>query len=273
MRGQIAWTNYRALGLTAEQVPGLIRMAVDEELQWADSDSPEVWAPLHAWRALAQLQAGPAAEPLVGLLDRIDEFNDEWVNDELPVVLSQIGEAALEPLARCLADPERGLWARVAAAKSLAALGRYRPELRDGCVAVLAGQLAAFENQSPTLNGFIVSYLVDLGAVEVEAVMARAFGAGRVDLGVVGDWEETQIQLGLLAERLTPKPRSALLNRVLGLLGEAAPPAPEPAKRPAEAGNKPKVVSQAKLETQRKAKAKAKRKQQRQTRKKSRKRT
>lgn len=59
--------DVRALGLTAEQVPALIRMAVDEELQWADSDSPEVWAPVHAWRALAQLQAGPAAKPLASL--------------------------------------------------------------------------------------------------------------------------------------------------------------------------------------------------------------
>lgn len=42
MRG---WPDYLKLGLTGEHVPELIRMALDEELHWADSESDAVWAP------------------------------------------------------------------------------------------------------------------------------------------------------------------------------------------------------------------------------------
>ena len=50
------WPNYLELGLTQEHIPELIRMLTDEDLIWAPSDSLEVWAPMHAWRALGQLQ-------------------------------------------------------------------------------------------------------------------------------------------------------------------------------------------------------------------------
>src|SRR5438093_123369 len=56
------WPNYLELGLSREHVPELIRMATDDELNWADSESLEVWAPIHAWRALGQLRAEEAAE-------------------------------------------------------------------------------------------------------------------------------------------------------------------------------------------------------------------
>jgi len=65
------------LGLGPQHVPDLIRMALDDELYWADSDSLEVWAPIHAWRALGQLRAEAAVQPLTRLLARIDDFDDD----------------------------------------------------------------------------------------------------------------------------------------------------------------------------------------------------
>jgi hypothetical protein len=47
------WLDYLALGIGLEHVPDLIRMVQDEELNQAYSESLEVWAPVHAWRALA----------------------------------------------------------------------------------------------------------------------------------------------------------------------------------------------------------------------------
>ena len=35
--GQREWRDYAALGLAAEHIPELIRMALDEELAWADA--------------------------------------------------------------------------------------------------------------------------------------------------------------------------------------------------------------------------------------------
>ena len=62
-----------------------------------------------------------------------------------------------------------------------------------------------------TLNAFLMSYLVDLKAVEAAPVMEKAFAADRVDISVQGDWEDVQIRLGLLDERLTPAPDYHLL--------------------------------------------------------------
>jgi HEAT repeat protein len=36
----------------------------DEAPLWADQNSMEVWAPVHAWRALGQLRAEEAIKPL-----------------------------------------------------------------------------------------------------------------------------------------------------------------------------------------------------------------
>jgi len=45
-----------------EAVPRLIHLAVDEELNQAASDSPEVWAPLHAIQIPGELGAPDASD-------------------------------------------------------------------------------------------------------------------------------------------------------------------------------------------------------------------
>ncbi len=49
-RKRVTWLDYLAYGLTSSDVPELIRLTLDEDLRWADSDSDEVWAGIHAWR-------------------------------------------------------------------------------------------------------------------------------------------------------------------------------------------------------------------------------
>ena len=272
------WFSYSTLDLKAAHISDLIRMALDDDLHWADSDSREVWAPLHAWRALGQLQAGEAIEPLLTLLSRIDEFNDDWVGEDLPKAIGLIGQAALEPVARYLADPDHLLWARVAASTSLVEIARRYPDLREQCVTSLTQQLSRFNELDPILNGSIISDLVDLRAVEAAPVIEQAFAAKRVDISILGDWEDTQIELGLLTKRLTPKPNYHLWDRVLGpLLGtgqEASEPPPEtPHRQPDDnAVLRARLKTQAEAQRKAKAKAKAKRKQQKKSRQQSRRR-
>jgi hypothetical protein len=203
------WPNYLAYGLGPEHIPDLIRMATDEELNTASSDSLEVWAPVHAWRALGQLRAEAAAEPLTGLLHRIDDDRDDYVGEELPEVYGLIGPAAIPVLAAYLADASHPLYACAAAAHSLGEIGANHPGSRADCVAALTAQLEHFDENDPTLNAFIISYLMDLKAVESAPVMERAFAAGQVELPVAGDWEDVQIDLGLRRTRETPKPNYA----------------------------------------------------------------
>ena len=207
VRDQPEWLDYLALGLTSDHVPDLIDMAQDEDLHWAMPDTAEVWAPIHAWRALAQLQAGDAVQSLLYLFSRIDVHDDDWVAEDLPRALGVLGPAAILDLRDYLAGASHGLWARVAAAASLAEIGKRHPEARTRCLAVLAGQLEHFVHTDPTLNAYVISQLIDLKAVEAASVIRRAFAAERVDLSIEGDWEEVQIRLGLLQKRLTPRPR------------------------------------------------------------------
>ena len=106
-RGGIeAWPDYLALGFTEAHVPELLRMASDRDLNEANRDSFHIWAPVHAWRTLGQLRAEAAAGPLVRLFEQFSD--DDWVNNELPQVLSLIGPAAVPALAGFLEDGDAG---------------------------------------------------------------------------------------------------------------------------------------------------------------------
>lgn len=197
--------NYLADGFGLGHVPDLIRILEDNELAEWDSDAPEAWAQCHAWRILGQLRAVQAIVPLLNLLRYVDERDDDWVRDEVPVILAFIGADSLQPAADFLADTKNGLWSRIAAVATIEAIGNDYAEARSRCVQIVSQQLEQFAEQDEILNASLVDCLVELKAVEAAPLMERAFAAGYVDLTLRGDWEEIQIDLGLLKERLTPK--------------------------------------------------------------------
>jgi hypothetical protein len=206
------WPNYLELGLGPEHIPDLIRMATDEDLHWADSESLEVWAPVHAWRALGQLHAEAAIEPLVSLLSRIDEEDDDWADEDVPRVLGMIGSASIPALAAFLSDEQHGFYARVNAAEALQYVAEANPNVRAQCIAVIMCQLTKFATQDEGLNAFLIYPLIELKAAEALPLIEQAFAADRVDEMVFGDWEDVQIKFGLKAERETPRRRSNLLS-------------------------------------------------------------
>jgi Protein of unknown function (DUF1186) len=195
--GNQNWPDYLAMGFEPAHIPELIRITTDEALNNADSESSEVWAPLHAWRTLGQLRAEAAIDPLIGLFERIDKQEDDWVLEDLPQALGEIGPSALAALSTYLANPSHGLGSRQAAAQSVNKIGQRYPESRDKCVAALNYQLAQFKQNGKTLNGMLISCLLDLDAVESALIMAQAFAAKKVDQSVVGDWADVQLALGL----------------------------------------------------------------------------
>jgi hypothetical protein len=189
------WPDYRELGIGPEHIPDLIRMATDEELNEADSESREVWAPIHAWRALGQLRAVEAVEPLLGLFDRLEY--DDWVNEELPGVFGMIGPAALPVLAEYIADLSHNDSSRISAIAGIENIGKRWPDAKGESITLLEKRLKRFEENEPDVNGFIVEALVELGARETAPVIERAFDEGYVDPIVMGDWDDVQVELGL----------------------------------------------------------------------------
>jgi|GEM_PF-348126 len=215
--------KFSSLGIRAEDVPELIRMVTDEELHGGPSDSKIIYAPVHAWWALAELRAEEAIAPLLGLLRFIDEDHDDWVGEDLPRVFAQFGTSAVSPVAEYLANPAHGEWARVSAAVSLGKIAHTHPEMRAECIARLTAQLEQFAGQSETLNAFLMSPLLDLHAVEAAPLLEKVFAAGCVDESVNGDWEDLQIELGLKTQREHPRKPNKLtmmfdpIRRELGL--------------------------------------------------------
>jgi tetratricopeptide (TPR) repeat protein len=168
-------------------VPPLIEIATDPELIWADSDSPEVWAPTHAMHLLGRLQATAAIAPLLALLEREEEA--DWIRKELPDVLAQIGPAAIEPLKTFAADRNHNILGRSAACGSLVKIAQSRPETRQEVVDFLRALLPAYPDERPddeTFRGFVVADLLDLKAKEAYPDIEAAFVEDRVDELVVG---------------------------------------------------------------------------------------
>ncbi len=200
------WPNYLELGLGPEHIPDLIRMATDKELNWADSESLEVWAPLHAWRALGQLRAEEAVEPLLSLFEDLED--SDWVGSELPEVFAMIGPAVLPTLAAYIADVSHGEQARSYVVSSIETIASQRPETRPACVALLIKQLELFAENGPDLNASLILGLVELQAVEAAPLIEQAFAAKSVDLFLIGDWEDVQVELGLLSAEELEQRRS-----------------------------------------------------------------
>jgi hypothetical protein len=204
-----SWLNYQDLGITPEHIPELIRIIQEIEAFWPEGEleADEVSAPIHAWRALGQLKATEAIPALIKLIIQNEELENDWIMEEIPEVMGMIGPVCIPTLQEYLLNPERLIWASVTAGHCLSEIGKQNPESRSDCVAALQAGLENYAKNDETINGFLISYLADLGAVEAAPLVERAYQADMVDLSIMGDFEEYQIVVGLLKERITPPPR------------------------------------------------------------------
>jgi hypothetical protein len=222
LRGRNEWHDYHSLGLTEDDIPALLRMAMDEELNWSDSDSTEVWAPIHAWRALGQLRAEAAVQPLLNRIEYLIEIDDEWVMEDMPTIFGMIGPPAVPALTAYLSKKHKEEYAPAIVAESMQNIAVRFPESREQCVASLMERLEHFYTNHEYLNASLISDLTKLQATEALPLIERAFAADRVDEFLRGDWEDVEIDFGLKETRdkpprgfeLIPDPTLALLNEL-----------------------------------------------------------
>ena len=153
--------------------------------------------------ARGELRATQTIEPLLALLDRAQELDDEWMQEDFPEVFGLLGPAILAPLAAHIADPSRAEFARIYAMDGIEHIGTQHPEARDEAVQILMRQLEHFEDEQEKeediyeINGFLVSNLVKLKAIEAAPLIERAFAADRIDEFIVGDWDDVQVEFGM----------------------------------------------------------------------------
>lgn len=184
--------------LTCQHIPELIRLAADAEIyarEW-DEDDPVLWAPVHARRALGQLKAVEAVQPLLDSMVQFGELDDTFLSD-LPKIFAEIGPSAIPTLVAMLSDSGKDEFDRACCSNALARIGKEHPESRDECVALLSAELARNGDESRFLNALLVDDLVKLKAVESAGTIEAAFAAGVIDESVVGNWERVQFELGI----------------------------------------------------------------------------
>jgi hypothetical protein len=161
-----------------------------------ESDRIDSWAPVHAWRALGQMQAEAATQPLTTILSK----DNDWVWEELPRVFSMIGPASVPVLVDFIHDASQEDSARNSAVDCLKDMALTHPECRDACVAAMIQQLEAFEQNDQGLNTILIGNLLDLEVQEAAPVIEQVYAAERVDEFMVGSWATVQIALGLKQE-------------------------------------------------------------------------
>lgn len=191
--------------ISADDVPGLIDIALKwSDVDWTPNPIPprtdeEIASllPVTAWRALADLQADAAVEPLLQLLRDCNDPYDEWLADDLPHFCSNIGEPAIQPLIPLAADPSLKEFVRTIALRSLGLVARNHPGTHERIVGCLTEIMAQAVEGHRTFNSLLLEELVDLGAVQAAEPIERAFSRNLIDHGMVGDWEQVRRDLGV----------------------------------------------------------------------------
>jgi hypothetical protein len=92
------------------------------------------------------------------------------------------------------------------AIEGLKEIAERHPDSRTECVGILARTLEQHADADGSINGFAVSALIDLAAVEVIDTMREAFRRNSVDISIAGDEEDVEIALGFRECRSTPAP-------------------------------------------------------------------
>lgn len=202
------WPDYQSqCDFNEKDIPALIDLYIDEEINAMDSDRPEVWAPVHAWRILGQLGSIAAIDPIITSFDTL--FEDDYAQSELPKVIGMIGPAAIPALSHYWQQPGKDAFSYGMAVDALCEIAKQHPEHREQVLAIYEDYMAEPDLSSRSLNGILIGQLLDLKAVESIDSIRRLFGLGCVDISFAGDLEEVEIELGFRSKRSTPKPSFA----------------------------------------------------------------
>ncbi|MEI8379991.1 MAG: DUF1186 domain-containing protein [Planctomycetota bacterium] len=196
--------------LSQGDVPGLIDIArswtiPDSELDAFDLDVDDLdvdsdrflLLPVTAWRALRELKAEAAVEPLINILCVLDDEFDDWAQEELPYVFGAIGEATLEPLTQVAKDEAKPDFIRSIAVHGLRRLIQYYPDTRARIVPSLLKLMSEAASEKIQFNLTLLDVLVDLHVVEAAEPIERAFAGNLLDVGYLGDWETVRQKLGV----------------------------------------------------------------------------
>lgn len=175
-------------GITAADVPELLRMADDQALSELFPDDPAVYAPVHALRALGRLHPPEAVPALMGMLPR--RMHDDWMRGSLTAAFGSIGQPAIAPLRNLVTDQSRRPVERGFAVEALVAMAERQPDLHDEVLGILIHAMRGYRGQPQTLNGHLAWGLACLHAVGSTDLVEEVYESGCIDRDVAGSWDD-----------------------------------------------------------------------------------
>ena len=209
------WPDYLQYGFTDEDIPTLIELVTDPAFDDRPSDDNAIWGPLHAWRILGQLKSTKAIQPLI-------EMFDSWAIDELPKVIGMIGSSAIKPLAAYSKEKNHPEFALIIALDGLKEIAIVQPEFRIEVLDVYRQYMLEPDLTMGLLNGLIMASLLNLKATELIDEIRKMFSQDCVDIGVAGDLEDIEIDLGLRIKRSTLKPNYQIFPGLFNGIGNSS---------------------------------------------------
>jgi HEAT repeat protein len=213
--GDAETADYKPYGIGPEHVPELIRLLQDNELASGDSETPEVYAQVHAWRALGQLRAPEAVEPLLDLLATQEGENwSDWTTEEVPRVLGRFGPSIIPAIVARLEQRGQQEWVPIYFAMALTEIAKRHLAARSEVIAQLCRVLHTARHNDPNVNGNVIANLIELKAVEAWPAIEAAYATDHVDLGVTGEAAKAKWELGL-GPKPPPRLDSPLRARIV----------------------------------------------------------
>lgn len=194
------WPVYpKKYGLDQTDIPELIRLATDEDLFFQNMDEglPEatMWAALHAMRALGQLKATQAIEPLL----KVFKWDDDYSLDTLPPVYGLIGPAAIPVLCGDLPENiEEYSPEAIGIIQALERIAGNYPETRDEVIGVLLEKLKLYSKNDTAFNSFLVASLTDLKAEQALPLIEEAYKESKVDSSIIR-WHSVRRDFNLIS--------------------------------------------------------------------------
>ena len=222
--------DYAAMGLSVDNADELIRLASDP---WFNvQQSPQCYAPIHAFRALAALGCTRAIPAMLRLVEKMDKANEDGWLEDVPGVLAVFGPAAIGPVAAAWRDQRTPFGARLFIGDALERIALKWSEHRSTVVGVFAETLKLARYTDPGINGHAISSLVALNAVESLPAIRSVMEAGLADETVCGNIKSVEQDIRLTAEERAAATRAMIdaieadpnspLNRLAAAFGQAS---------------------------------------------------
>ncbi len=197
---------YHEKGISIADTAELKTIINDIEIYGEDKDESKFFIPIHAWRALAQVN--PSADTIEFLLEFVKNpylKNIDWFNDDFVSIIEAIGEPAIQPIDD-LIGKNGDNDSCVSAIEGLSRIPKTHSGLTNQCIAVVSKYFANYAAQDESVNGFLLIGLLELKAALPNIDLIRAaFEADKIDEFCAGDLEDVEIELGLRIERTNPR--------------------------------------------------------------------